>query len=77
MTVFSESVVEDTALVWLESVGWSISRGPEIAPSEAGRGAQQLRAGCAGAAVRDTRLQELISSERQVKDTERFIERAS
>ena len=38
MTVFSESVVEDATLACLESVGWSIRRGPEIAPGEAGRG---------------------------------------
>lgn len=27
-----ESVVEDAALDWLESLGWSAKRGPEIAP---------------------------------------------
>src|SRR2546427_12189714 len=31
---FTESVVEDAALAWLESVGWSIRHGPEIAPGE-------------------------------------------
>jgi type I restriction enzyme R subunit len=34
MTAFSESVVEDAALAWLESVGWSVRHGPEIAPGE-------------------------------------------
>jgi hypothetical protein len=77
MTVLSGSVVEDTALAWLESVGWFSRRGPEIALGEAGRGAQQLRTGCAGTAIHDTLLQELISGERQVKDAERFIGRTS
>lgn len=29
---FTESVVEDAALAWLESIGWHIAHGPEIAP---------------------------------------------
>ena len=77
MTVFSESVVEDATLAWLESVGWSIRHSPKIAPGEAGRGAQQLRAGCAGAAVRDTLLQELISGKLWLRYAERCIGRAS
>jgi hypothetical protein len=31
---FTESVVEDTVLAWLENVGYAIKRGPEIAPDE-------------------------------------------
>ncbi|MDY0391873.1 MAG: type I restriction endonuclease subunit R [Candidatus Bipolaricaulis sp.] len=34
MTAFTESVVEQAALAWLESVGWQIANGPEIAPGE-------------------------------------------
>ncbi len=33
-TTFTESVVEQAALAWLESVGWSVVHGPEIAPGE-------------------------------------------
>lgn len=33
---FTESIVEDAALAWLESPGWSVTHGPEIAPSEPG-----------------------------------------
>ena len=29
---FSESTVEDAALAWLESIGWQIAHGPDIAP---------------------------------------------
>jgi type I restriction enzyme R subunit len=32
MTRFSESVVEEAALAWLESIGWQVAHGPEIAP---------------------------------------------
>jgi type I restriction enzyme, R subunit len=29
---FTESVVEDAALAWLESLGWQVMHGPDIAP---------------------------------------------
>ena len=32
MTRITESVVEDAALDWLESLGWSVAHGPDIAP---------------------------------------------
>ena len=34
MTAFTESVVEEAALAWLESLGWPVTHGPEIAPGE-------------------------------------------
>ena len=34
MTAFTESVVEDAALAWLESLGYAVKHGPEIAPGE-------------------------------------------
>lgn len=34
MTAFTESVVEEAALAWLEGLGWSVRHGPEIAPGE-------------------------------------------
>jgi len=33
---FTESVVEEAALAWLESLGWSIRLGLEVAPGEPG-----------------------------------------
>jgi len=36
VSAFSESVVEDAALAWLESLGWSVRHGLEIAPGELG-----------------------------------------
>jgi type I restriction enzyme R subunit len=29
---FNESVVEQAALAWLESIGWRVAHGPDIAP---------------------------------------------
>lgn len=34
MSAFTGPVVEDAALDWLESLGWSVKRGPEIAAGE-------------------------------------------
>ena len=31
---FTESIVEEAALAWLESLGWSVRHGLEIAPGE-------------------------------------------
>ena len=36
MTGFTESTVEDAALVWLESLGWNVAHGPDIAPDTPG-----------------------------------------
>lgn len=33
---FTESVVEDAALAWLEGLGWTVKHGPDIAPRELG-----------------------------------------
>jgi len=47
MTRFSESVVEDAALAWLESTGWNVAHGPDIAPlpDPAGRQARRQSGG--------------------------------
>jgi hypothetical protein len=34
MNAFTESVVEQAALAWLESAGWTVKNGAEIAPGE-------------------------------------------
>ena len=34
LNTFTESVVEQAALAWLESLGWTVKHGPEIAPGE-------------------------------------------
>ena len=32
MGTFTESVVEQAALAWLEAIGWRVAHGPDIAP---------------------------------------------
>jgi type I restriction enzyme R subunit len=34
VSAFTESVVEQAALAWLESTGWVVRNGAEIAPGE-------------------------------------------
>jgi hypothetical protein len=34
MTNFTESVIEEAALTWLKSLGYTIEHGPEFAPGE-------------------------------------------
>ena len=34
MNPFTESVVEDAALAWLESLGYTVKHGPDIGPGE-------------------------------------------
>lgn len=62
-STFTESTVEQAALAWLESVGWSVRRGAEIAPGEP-------------AAKRGDYGQVVFSDELRAKDAEQFIGRA-
>jgi hypothetical protein len=34
VSTFTESVVEQAALAWLEGLGWTIKHGPDVAPGE-------------------------------------------
>ena len=36
MTAFTESIVEDAALAWLEALGYAVLHGPDIADGEPG-----------------------------------------
>jgi len=40
MAHLTESVVEQAALGWLESIGWRVAHGPDISPAR-GAGATQ------------------------------------
>jgi hypothetical protein len=42
MPAFTESVVEDAALAWLESLGYAVKHGPEIAPGNFSPKGRQL-----------------------------------
>ena len=74
MRSFTESEVEQTALAWLEAIGWRIAHGADIGP-----GTLFAERGDYGEVVptqrlRDTLLPKLISGELRVKDAARFLE---
>lgn len=61
---FTESVVEDAALAWLEAIGWHVAHGPDIAPdmpaperADRGEGvpAPRLRSVLESVSIRPTR----------------------
>ena len=56
MTTFTESTVEDAALAWLESLGWSITHGPDIAPDTPGAERSDY-----GAVVLERRLRDTLA----------------
>jgi len=56
-TAFTESVIEDAALAWLEGLGWTLKHGLEIAPGEFAA----ERAGY-GQVVLERRLREAIAT---------------
>ncbi len=56
MSRFSESDVEDAALSWLESLGWSIAHGPDIAPDTPGAERSDY-----GAVVLERRLRDALT----------------
>lgn len=53
---FTESTVEQAALAWLESVGWSVRHGSEIAPGEPGAGPNDY-----GQVVLEQRLRDALA----------------
>ena len=56
MSRFSESDVEEAALAWLESLGWSIAHGPNIAPDTPGAERSDY-----GAVVLERRLRDTLA----------------
>ncbi len=73
-STFTESVVEQAALAWIESVGWSDRHGAEMAVSESVAGPSDYSAVLLAQLLRDTLLPKLISGELRVKDAERIAE---
>ena len=56
MTTFTESTVEDAALAWLESLGWNVAHGPDIAPDTPGTERSDY-----GAVVLEQRLRDTLA----------------
>lgn len=59
MTTFTESIVEQAALAWLEATGWRIAPGPSTSRRPASR-----RVGICGARSAATRLTPKVSIRR-------------
>ena len=74
---FSESVVEQAALAWLESVGWQVRNGAEIAPGEPAAERDDSNEVVPALRLRDTLLPKLVSGELRVKDSEPSIRGAA
>lgn len=70
MTLFTESVVEEAALAWLESLGYAVLHGPDIAAGEPA--AERRDYG----RLRDTLLPKLISGELRVNRFEAAMKTA-
>ncbi len=56
MTTLTESTVEEAALAWLESLGWNIAHGPDIAPDTPGAERSDY-----GAAMLERRLRDTLA----------------
>jgi type I restriction enzyme R subunit len=74
-SAFTESTVEQAALGWVESVGWVIRNGAEIAPGEPAAERDDYGQVLLARGLRDALLPKVISGELRVKDPERFVGR--
>ncbi len=70
----TESVVEQAALAWLESLGWEVRNGAEIAPGGPGAERDDYPQVALAQRLCDALLPKLISGELRVKDAEKFME---
>lgn len=77
MSAFTESVVENAALIWLEDLGYSIKLGPEIAPGEFAAGRTYYGRAEIDQQLRDALLPKLISGELRVSRTDAVLKAAS
>lgn len=73
LTPFTESVVEDAALAWLEAAGWTIAKGPGIAPDRPEAERRNFEEDFSACRFRDTLLPKLSSDELRVNDAETLI----
>jgi type I restriction enzyme R subunit len=73
---FAESTIEQAALAWLESLGYAIQHGPDIAPGEPAAERGDYGQVVLAQRLRDTLLPKLISGELRVKEAAHFGEKA-
>jgi type I restriction enzyme R subunit len=72
-SAFTESDVESAALAWLESLGWAVKHGPEIAPDGLFAERADYREVVLAQRLHDALLPKLIRGAIRVKDAERFL----
>jgi hypothetical protein len=72
-TTFTESTVESAVLTWLESLGWQVKHGPDIAPDGLFAERQDFGQVVLEQRLRVALLPKLIRGEIRVKDAERFL----
>ncbi|HZP35867.1 MAG TPA: hypothetical protein VFE48_05160 [Methylomirabilota bacterium] len=72
---FTESVVEQAALGWLEAIGWSVAHGPDIAPDMPAAERANYGEVVLGARLRDPLLLRLLSGDRRARGAEQFTGR--
>lgn len=70
---FTESIVKQAALAWLESAGWQVHDGAEIAPGEPAAERDDYGQVVRAQRLREALLQQLISGELWVEEAERAI----
>ena len=69
--VFTESIVKQVALAWLDSCSYTVRHGPEIAPGEPAAERQDYGQVVLERRPHDTLPPKLISGELRVKGTKR------
>jgi len=75
MKKFVELTVESASLTWLETLGWSIANGPDIAPDMLAAERSDYSEVVLAQKLRDAMLHKLISDEMHLNNTEKFIGR--
>lgn len=73
MVAFTESTVEQAALAWLESLGWPVAHGPDVAPDMPAAERFNYSEVVLAHRLRDALLPKLVSGELRVKEAERFL----
>ena len=71
---FAESVVEQAALAWLESAGWQVKNGAEIAPGEPAAERDDYGQVVLAQRLRDA-LSPRVCGDLRLKDADKFVGR--
>lgn len=72
MSTFAESVVEDAALAWLESLGYAVLHGSAIATGEASADDPNCRGVGLDRRLRET-VQPLVPGDLRFENAEKFV----